>query len=49
MRKVGGRGVSALYISPRVPFSSEKPTARASLNEEEPSRRPIETVIPVPY
>ena len=36
------------YISPRVPFSLVKPTAAASFIEDEPSRRPTFTRIPVP-
>src|SRR5262249_3531777 len=36
------------YISPSVPFSLVKPTAAASFIEDEPSRNPTFTRIPVP-
>ena len=35
-------------ISPSVPFSSVKPAAAASFIEDEPSRRPTLTLMPVP-
>jgi hypothetical protein len=36
------------YISPKVPLALVKPTASASFIDDEPSRRPTLTLMPVP-